>query len=206
MTRIALIAAALAVSTGSLPAQAKRLVGSIRDNLGQPLAGAKVSVRGSKAPATADVDGRFILPGVSDGLIVVTARSTGLVPLVDLRRHTATDTLILVLTRLGARENAAALLQEAEADVKRVGDRYERSAGAARSAKAFTDRDIARRAPAVTTDLFVGLVGFSVDGNASTTSGHPASSCCWRGTATRLSLRDCGQRGWIRPAVLCWSC
>ena len=164
---IARVTALLGATAAALQAQPKTLVGSIRDNLGQPLAGAQITVRGVKTPATVDAEGRFVLNGVPDGLIVVTARSEGLVPVVDLIRHVTTDTLALVLTHLETRDDNAKLLAEAEADAKRIADRYERSVGASRSAKAFTDRDIKLRAPAVTTDLFVGVVGFTVDGTAS---------------------------------------
>lgn len=164
VVRLAKISALLAVTTSHAAAQAKTLVGSVRDDLGQPVAGARVNVRGVKGAAISDSSGRFALPGVSAGLMVVTARGTGLFPMVELARLVETDTLALVLKRLGSTEDSAALVREAETEITRIGDRYERSAGFSRSAKAFTDRDIARRAPAVTTDLFVGLIGFTVDG------------------------------------------
>ena len=190
------------MTVGTLSAQSRQVVGSVRDNFGQPLAGVQVSIRGTKVPAVADADGRFVLPSVSDGLIVITARGAGVVPLVDLLQHKASDTLALVLRRLEVRDDSVAVMSEAESNAKVIGDRYERSVGASRSAKAFTDQDIARRAPAVTTDLFVGVVGFTVDGNASEAGVTSVRDGCyptiWVNEVERLrfSLND------IRPSSI----
>lgn len=108
-----------------------------------------------------------MIAGVSDGLIVITARGAGVVPLVDLMQHKASDTLARVLRRLDVRADSAEVMAEAESNATVIGDRDERSVGASRSAKAFTEQDIARREPAVTTDLCVGVVGFTVEGSAS---------------------------------------
>ncbi len=142
------------------------LLGSIVDDVGRPIEGARITVRGLKERAYSDADGRFVVPAAPYGLIVVTAQAPLVFPAVEMLRHGGTDSLAFIVQRIGAREDTTIGLQ-AEKNAGKLAERYGRAAAASRSATVFTDRDIAARTPSVTTDLFVGLVGFRVDGGGS---------------------------------------
>ena len=178
-------AALLAVTTllvSRVSAQSP-LVGSIVDDAGTPIEGARITVRGVKARVYSDAAGRFVVPAAPTGLIVVMAQAPLAFPVVELLRHTGTDSLAFSVQRISAREDTSIALK-AEKDAGRLAERYGRAAAAARSATAFTDREIALRTPAVTTDLFVGVIGFRVSGAGS--------------SGTVLSVRDgCNPTVWV---------
>ena len=78
---LALVAAALLVSHGSLSAQATgQISGSVNGDDGRPLAGASVNVEGTDIGALTDSNGRFSLTGVQPGQRVVQARMIGYTP------------------------------------------------------------------------------------------------------------------------------
>jgi Carboxypeptidase regulatory-like domain len=151
----------------ALQAQRSDLIGFVRDERGQPVADARISVRGTKTQLVSDADGRFAAPALPHGLTVVTAQRGGAFPAAELLNFGPTDTLNFVLTAVGLRDDSVTAIRDAEQVYKRLVDRYSRATSASRSAKAFTERDIQRRAPAVTSDLLVGVVGFTVAGGGS---------------------------------------
>ena len=142
---------------------ARGAFGIVRDQIGQGVPGVQIMVKGVKAPVTTDADGRFEVPGLSS-LTYFVARGAGHFPTVELIQPSA-DTVEIRLETLGTRSDTAAVLGEAERELTRASQRYERATRSARTAKAFTNRDIDRRAPAVTTDMLVGVVGFIVAGS-----------------------------------------
>lgn len=158
---------ALTAAGPALQAQRSDLIGFVRDDRGQPLADARITVRGNKAQLVTDAEGRFTALAVQHGLILITAQRAGNFPDVELLNFGPTDTISFVLTQVGSRDDSVTAMRDAEQLYKRLVDRYSRATSASRSAKAFTERDIRRRSPAVTSDLFVGLVGFTVGGGGS---------------------------------------
>jgi hypothetical protein len=173
----------LVVATQTVAAQSAPLVGLIVDAVGTPIEGARITVRGVKARAYSNAEGRFVVPSAPRGLIVVMAQPQLAFPLVEILRNEGRDSLVFIAQRIGASEDTTIALQ-AERAAEKTADRYARVVNAARSAVAFTDREIARRAPQVTSDLFVGLVGFRVSGGGA------------RGTVT--SARDgCFPTVWL---------
>jgi hypothetical protein len=139
------------------------LHGTIVDEAGKPVEGARITVRGLKQKAFSDADGQFVLAAAPTGLIVVTAQAPWAFPVVDVLRRKESDSLSFVVQRLSAREDTAVALK-AEREAGRLSEVYGRAADASRSAALFTDRDIVALAPAVTTDLFIGVVGYRVTG------------------------------------------
>ena len=157
----------LTAAGAALQAQRSDLIGFVRDDRGLPIADARITVRGSKTPLVTDAEGRFTALAVQHGLTMVTAQRAGNFPEAELLNFGPMDTLNFVLTSVGTRDDSVVAIRDAEQLYKRLVDRYARATSASRSAKAFTERDIRRRAPAVTSDLFVGLVGFTVGGGGS---------------------------------------
>jgi hypothetical protein len=154
------------------------LVGSIVDDVGRPIEGARISIRGLKTHAYSDAEGRFVVPDAPTGLIVVLAQPALAFPAVEMLRHKGNDSLAFIVQRISVREDTSIALQ-AERNAIRLADRYGRAAAASRSATVFTDRDIALRTPSVTTDLFVGVVGFRVNGSGSNGTVTSARDGCY---------------------------
>ena len=158
---------ATAASAASAMAQQGVLTGSVRDDRGTPLAGVQIQLRGNTMRTTTNELGQFRFTGVPVGITYVSARGPGVLPAVELLRVTPEDTLEFVLDRVHENEDSTVAISAEkafESDVKR----YAAATAAARTAVAFTKRDIAGIAPAVTTDLFRGPVGFRVIGQGST--------------------------------------
>lgn len=147
-----------------LTAQGTMLVGSVRDDRGVPVAGARILIRGEQVKAVTDADGVFRISGVPLGLTYVAARGPGVIPAVELLRITATDSLAFVLERFREGDDSVEYVMKAEKAWARDLERYAAATRASRTAFTLTDRDIALLAPAVTTDLFRGPVGFRVLG------------------------------------------
>lgn len=154
---VSVVAASHARGQGAL------LVGSVRDDQGQPVVGAQDFVRGNSATATTDADGRFRVPGVPYGLTYVSARGPGLLPAVELLRLAPNDSLDFILDRVNERTDGARIRNVEQSYVRDL-KRYEWATDAARTGLALTDRDIAQRAPSVLTDLLRGVNGFRVNG------------------------------------------
>ncbi len=148
----------------TLSAQSSPLLGSIVDDLGKPIEGARITVRGVKAHAYSDAAGHFVVASAPNGLIVVLAQAPLAFPAVELLQHRGVDSLAFIVQRIGEREDTTIALR-AEREALRLADRYARAAAASRSATAITDREITLRAPQVTTDLFIGIVGFRTSGS-----------------------------------------
>ncbi len=161
-------AVACCLAAQSLAAQGTSLVGSVRDDRGAPVPGAQILIRGDQARAVTDADGVFRITGVPAGLTWVAARAPGVIPAVELLRITSADTLEFVLERVREGDDSVAYVLKAEKGFARDLERYAAAASAARTAFTLTDRDIVQLAPAVTTDLFRGPVGFRVLGGGMT--------------------------------------
>ena len=168
---VSVVAASHARGQGAL------LVGSVRDDLGQPVAGAQISVRGKSAVAVTDADGRFRVPGVPYGLTYVAARGPGLLPAVELLRLAPNDSLDFILDRVNERTDGAHI-RNAEQGYARDLKRFAWATDAARTGLALTDRDIAQRSPSVLTDLLRGVNGFKVVGIGYSARVQSSSSGC----------------------------
>lgn len=163
--RAAAILLALGTSVGALHAQGAVLTGSVRDNRGLPVAGAEVAVRGNAIRTRTDESGTFRFTGVPVGLTYVSARAPGVLPAVELLRITPQDSLQFILERIYDGEDSSAFVRSAERAYERDLQRYAAATSAARTAAVVTEREIAERSPALTTDLFRTMIGFQVIGN-----------------------------------------
>ncbi len=170
------------VASGALVASTARaqgavLVGSVRDDLGQPVVGAQIFVHGNSATAKTDADGRFRVQGVPYGLTYVAARGPGLLPAVELLRLAPNDSLDFVLDRVNEGTDGARI-RSVEQSYLRDLKRFAWATDAARTGLALTDRDIAQRAPAVLTDLLRGVNGFKVVGIGYTARVQSSTNRC----------------------------
>ncbi len=167
LSRAVMCTLSLLALTTTLAAQRSALAGSVRDDRGEPVVGARVTVRGIKTAALTDGAGHFSVADVQLGLTYITIRAPGAYPEVDILTFTAADSLNFTLRMVGERDDSVTAIREAEKEFTRIVQRYARATTSSRSARAFTARDIARRSPAVTTDLFEGVVGFILGGTGS---------------------------------------
>ena len=182
LTASAAILAILALSVSPAGAQATRvdhqartqtmrppggwlLIGFVKDELGNPIEGAEIIIGSEATRATTDDDGRFRIAGIPVGLNYVGARRIGYLPAVDLVRLSPADTLQFTLDHIGQKMDTVKVKARAEAAWERDVRRYALATEAARYGAAITDRDIAERAPVVTSDLLLTRNGFRVIGS-----------------------------------------
>ena len=175
LLQIAVIAALL-VPVRPLLAQ-QLMPGVVRDELGLPIAGAEVVVGRTAQKIITDADGRFVI-AVHPGVGYVTARAPGTLPTADLLRFSSDDSLDIRLDRISDTTDSAIRSAKAERFLNRIVALYASASASARTGVAFTDRDIARRTPSYTTDLFRELVGFRTVGSGVTASLYSAASKC----------------------------
>jgi hypothetical protein len=148
-----------------LSAQGITVVGSVKDEFGNPVPGAEVRMGSAKEKALTDEEGRYRLTGVSLGLQSIGARRIGYIPASDLIRLTSSDTVDFQLDRIAQRLDTVRVQTRADAAWERDMRRYAFAIDAARSGDVLTDRDIEKRNAMWTTDLFMTAVGFRTVGN-----------------------------------------
>ncbi len=161
---VAFIAALMSVTTIA-SAQGWTLVGSVKDELGQPIEGAEILVGSMDARARSDIDGRFRISGVTLGLTFVGARRIGFLPVADLIQFSPSDSIELVLDRVAQRMDTLKVMARAEAMFQSDMRRYASAADAARTGNVITERDIAERRTPFTSDLVLIRPGFRVVGD-----------------------------------------
>ena len=176
-SRAALVAALLLGTNAVLSAQ-QSIAGIVRDELGQPIAGAQVVVGRSAQTVVTDADGRFVVNAVSPGINFLTTRAPGTLPTIDLLRFRSSDSVEITLDRLTDTADSASKLASRERVLARVTSLYANAAANARTGAAITERDIAQRSPAYTSDLFRDIVGFRVSGDGVGASVRTAGSSC----------------------------
>ena len=175
-SRVLLVAATLLAAT-VLHAQ-RAVTGVVRDELGQPIAGAEVVVgRGSQRVVT-DSEGRFLLSALPPGVGYITTRAPGTLPDIDLVRISGNDSLDIRLDRISSDADSASVLARAEKSLARITALYASASSSARTGIAFTDRDIAHRSTAYTSDLFREIVGFRIVGDGANASVYTAAGRC----------------------------
>lgn len=143
------------------------LIGFVKDELGNPIEGAEIVIGSTDTRATTDQDGRFRIAGLPAGLNYVGARRIGYLPAIDLVRLTPADTLQFQLDHIGQKMDTVKVKARAEAAWERDVRRYAYATETARYGAVITDREIAERAPIVTSDLLRSRNGFSVLGTGS---------------------------------------
>jgi hypothetical protein len=158
----------LFVAPTLLSAQGITVVGSVKDELGNPVPGAEVRMGSTKEKAMTDEEGRYRLTGVSLGLQSIGARRIGYLPASDLIRLTSSDTVDFQLDRIGQRLDTVRVQTRADAAWERDLRRYAYAIDAARSGDVITDRDIESRNAMWTTDLLQTQIGFRTIGNGPT--------------------------------------
>ena len=176
-SRAALVAALLLGTNTALSAQ-QSIAGIVRDELGQPIAGAQVVVGRTAQSAVTDAEGRFVVNAVRPGINYLTARAPGTLPTVDLLRFKSSDSVEITLDRLTYVADSASKLAARERVLARVTTLYATAAANARTGVALTERDIAQRSPAYTSDLFRDIVGFRVSGDGYSARVSTAGSSC----------------------------
>ena len=152
--------------------------GVVRDELGQPIAGAEVVVGRSAQRVVTDADGRFVVTSVYAGVGYLTARAPGTLPTADLLRFSSHDSLNIRLDRISDSTDSAKQRASAERSLTRVVALYASASASARTGAAFTDRDIAQRSTAYTTDLFREIVGFRIVGGGQTANVYTVKGQC----------------------------
>ena len=141
------------------------LIGFVKDELGNAIEGAEIIIGSEATRATTDSDGRFRIAGIPFGLNYVGARRIGYLPTVDLVRLSSADTLQFTLDFIGQKMDTVKVKARAEAAWERDVRRYAFATENARYGGILTDRDIAERAPLVTSDLLRSRNGFNVIGS-----------------------------------------
>jgi len=141
------------------------LIGFVKDQLGNPIEGAEIVIGSDVTRSTTDEDGRFRIAGIPVGVTYIGARRLGYLPAVDLVRLSPADTLQFVLDHIGQKADTVKVKARAEAAWQRDLRRYELATEMARFGAVLTDRDIAERAPIVTSDLLQARNGFTVIGS-----------------------------------------
>ena len=141
------------------------LIGFVKDELGNAIEGAEIIIGSEATRATTDSDGRFRIAGIPFGLNYVGARRIGYLPTVDLVRLSSTDTLQFTLDYIGQKMDTVKVKARAQAAWERDVRRYAFATESARHGATLTDRDIADRAPLVTSDLLRSRNGFNVIGS-----------------------------------------
>ena len=141
------------------------LIGFVKDELGNPIEGAEIIIGSDATRATTDTEGRFRIAGIPAGLNYVGARRIGYLPAVDLVRLSPADTLQFTLDHIGQKMDTVKVKARAEAAWARDVRRYAFATESARYGAILTDRDIAERAPIVTSDLLRSRNGFNVIGS-----------------------------------------
>ncbi len=173
----ALVALLLIGANSTLSAQ-HSIAGIVRDELGQPIAGAHVVVGRGLQTVVTDAEGRFVVNAVSPGINYLTARAPGTLPTVELLRFKSSDSVLITLDRLTDAADSASKLPARERALARVTTLYAAAAANARTGVAITDRDIAQRSPAYTSDLFREIVGFRVTGDGATAYVYTSGGSC----------------------------
>lgn len=183
------IVGALLSAVPLLPAfaqgQGAMLVGFVKDDLGRPLEGAEVRVRGRDQTVLSDADGRFRIANVPVGLLDIGARRIGFLPLADLIRFSPTDTVLFTLDHIGQRLDTVRVQRRADAAWERDLRRYASAVDASRFGKVVTERDIDEQHTQFTTDLLQSTSGFVVIG-----SGAGASVLSTRGRCAPTLFLD----------------
>jgi hypothetical protein len=162
---LATMVLATTVLARSASAQGWTLVGSVKDELGQPVEGAEILVGSLDARARSDIDGRFRISGVTLGLTYVAARRVGYLPVADLIQFSPTDSIELVLDRISQKMDTIKVMARAEAVFQSDIRRYASATDAARTGNVITERDIAERRSPFTSDLVLLRPGFRVIGD-----------------------------------------
>ena len=175
--RSALLIAAILSTATSLRAQTA-IRGVVRDELGQPIAGAEVVVGSSAHKVVTDADGRFVVASVYPGVGYFTARAPGALPTADLLRFSSVDSLDIRLERFSDSTDSVKQHARAEKSLTRVVALYAAASASARTGVAFTARDIAQRSTAYTTDLFREIVGFRIVGEGQSANVYTANGRC----------------------------
>ncbi len=164
---VAMLFAAGSVVPALGQAQGAMLIGFVKDDLGRPLEGAEVRVRGRDQAVLSDADGRFRIANVPVGLLDIGARRIGFLPLADLIRFTPTDTVQFTLDHIGQRLDTVRVQRRADASWERDLRRFASAVDASRFGTVTTERDIDERHAQFTTDLLQNTSGFVIIGSGS---------------------------------------
>jgi Carboxypeptidase regulatory-like domain len=173
----ALVLALLLGATSSLAAQ-QSFPGIVRDELGQPIAGAEVVVGRAAQKVVTDAEGRFVVNAVSPGINYLTARASGTLPTVDLLRFQSNAPLEIILDRFTDVADSASELAARERVLSRVTPLYATASANARTGVAITAREISQRSPGYTSDLFREIVGYRVAGAGPTAYVYTSGGSC----------------------------
>jgi len=146
---------------GARPAALGVLRGLVRDEAGRPLAGAALTVPGTRVAGESDEVGAFALAKVAVGQVSLVARRIGYAPETTLVRvGTGGAPLVVTLRRVTLRLDAVLVHGRRELRGPMAGfyERMELGNG-----RFFTEEQIAARNPTRMSDLLRGIPGFQMD-------------------------------------------
>jgi hypothetical protein len=161
---VAAVLLALGARPASLRAQLP-MIGRVTTEAGVPIEGAEVRLDGQRARHRTDSAGFFRIPDVGNGLVSFGVRRLGFLPVAELLRVRAGDTLEVTLEPLGVALDTVKVVAELEEEWERALRRYGLMLQEARLGSVITANDIANRQPQWLSDMLYGQVGFTVIGN-----------------------------------------
>jgi hypothetical protein len=164
------VLALVGLTLGVLPRAAHAqlsLIGRVTTAAGTPISGAEVRVSGRRGRVLSDATGYFSTPAQNSGLVYFGVRRAGYVPVSELVRVRAGDTIDVVLERLSPEMDTVVVQGELDETWERALRRYGVMLEDARFGAVITSVDIAEREPQWLTDMLYGQVGFTVIGNGS---------------------------------------
>jgi len=177
---IALSGVVMALGAGAAPRVARAqlaLTGRVTTEAGTPIAGAEVRVNGNRRRVISDVNGYFTSSAQKSELVYFGVRRVGYLPVSDLVRLRAGDTVDVVLERLVTELDTVVVQSREDEIMERALRRYGVMLEDARFGAVITAFDITERDPQWLSDMLYGQVGFTVIGNGSTAEVVGRSRC-----------------------------